>query len=389
MKVLHLLDSINHGGAEILALDVCRNARKNGIDLTFVTAKGGTLEDDFRSADVEFYRLNRRLPVDFNVVLKLRKIIKKHKIEVVHGHQPVDGLHLYLATVGLPVKRVLSFHGFITDAKNRRSAQILIPQMDANIVVSRALQNWLAEQDDLDTEKNFQVLYNGVDEKRLQPTVAGKSLKKELGLDDDAILLGMIGNFYRDPRKDQITVCRALPKVFVEFKNAHFIFAGRTEEGAEEKFQACADFCMENNIADRVHFLGGRSDVPDILAALDLFVFSSLHEGLPIAFNEAMLAKVPVIVSDIEPLMEASDNGKYAEVFHTKDALELSSKILKLLKNKDLREDLGNRAFEFARKNFSIEAHLERLKKLYGELLSLEVTWDETADTQVYGKKTR
>lgn len=370
MKVLHLLDSINRGGAETLALDVCRNARRNGIDLTFVTTRGGALEDDFRSTDTDFYRLNRRLPVDFNVVLKLRKIIKKNKIEVVHGHQPVDGLHLYLATVGLPIKRVLSFHGFITDAKNRRSANILIPQMDANIVVSRALQNWLAERDELNTEQNFQVLYNGVDEKRLKPT--GKSLKKELGLDETAVLMGMIGNFYRDPRKDQITVCRALPKIFAEFENTHFVFAGRTEEGAEAKFQACADFCGENNISDRVYFLGNRSDVPDILAALDLFVFSSLHEGLPIAVNEAMLARVPMIVSDIEPLLEASDDGKYAEVFHTKDALELSDKIIKLLKNKELREDLGNRALEFARENFSIEAHLERLKTLYGELLSAD-----------------
>src|SRR5205085_9933224 len=113
-------------------------------------------------------------------------------------------------------------------------------------------------------------------------------------LDENVLLLGMIGNFYRDPRKDQITLCRALPKVFSEIKNAHCIFAGGTEEGAEDKFQSCVDFCKENNIYDRVHFLGGRNDIPDILAALDLFVFSSLHEGLPIAVNEAMLANVPM-----------------------------------------------------------------------------------------------
>lgn len=370
MKVLHLLDSINRGGAEILALDVCRNAGKHDIDLTFATTKGGVLEKDFRSSGAKFYRLNRRLPVDFNVVLKLRKIIKKHKIKVVHGHQPVDGLHLYLATIGLPVKRVLSFHGFITDAKNRRSAQILIPQMDANVVVSQALQDWLAEKDNLETNKNFQVLYNGVDEKRLKPT--GKSLKSELNLDENVLLIGMIGNFYRDPRKDQLTLCRALPKIFAEIENAHCIFAGRTEEGAEGKFESCVNFCRENGIEDRVHFLGGRNDVPDILNALDLFVFSSLHEGLPIAVNEAMMAKVPMIVSDIQPLLEASENGKYAEVFHTQDALELSEKILKLLKNKSLRENLKEKAFAFARENFSIEAHLERLKALYAGLLNTD-----------------
>jgi len=367
MKVLHLLDAVNRGGAEMLALDVCRNARKQGIDLTFVTTKGGTLENDFRASGVDFFRLNRRLPVDFNVILKLRKIIKDQKIQIVHAHQAVEGLHLYLAAVGLPVKRVLSFHSFIADAKNRRTLQMLIPQMDANIFVSRSLQKWLAEKDELDTNKNFHIIYNGVDEKRLAPT--GKSLKKELNLGEDVLLCGMIGNFYRDPRKDQITLCRALPKVFAELENVHCVFAGGTEKGAEKKIQECTDFCRENGIADRVHFLGARDDIPDVLAALDLFVFSSLHEGLPIALNEAMLAKVPLVVSDIEPLLEASGNGNYAEIFHTQDAPELSDKMLKLLKNENLRNDLASQAFEFARETFSIEAHLLRLKNLYSSLL--------------------
>ena len=72
----------------------------------------------------------------------------------------------------------------------------------------------------------------------------------------------MIANFYRDPRKDQMTICRALPKVFAEIENAHCVFVGKTEPGAEEKFNDCVRFCRENNIADRVHFLGGRTDIP-------------------------------------------------------------------------------------------------------------------------------
>ncbi|MEO8071950.1 MAG: glycosyltransferase family 4 protein, partial [Acidobacteriota bacterium] len=215
--------------------------------------------------------------------------------------------------------------------------------------------------------QNCHIIYNGTDEKRLKPT--GKSLRKELSLDENVLLLGMIGNFYRDPRKDQITLCRALPEVFAEIKNAHCIFAGKVETGAEEKSQNCVEFCRENGIAEKVHFLGVRNDIPDVLAALDLFVFSSLQEGLPIAMTEAMLAKVPLIVSDIEPLLEASENGKYAEVFPVKNAEVLSEKILQLLKNKQLREDLANRANKFAKENFSIEAHLKKLKKLYDSLL--------------------
>jgi len=367
MKVLYFLDSLNQGGTETLALDVLRNAESCGLDLIVGAAGGGALEKEFLTTGAEFVRLRRRLPVDLNLVLKLRKIIRDRKIEIVHGHQAVDGLHLYLASMNLPVKRVLSFHGFVADKKNRQTLKFLIPRMDANIAVSRGLQNWLAEIDQLDTTKNFRVLYNGVDARRIQPT--GKSLRAELNLSKDDLLFGMIGNFYRDPRKDQMTICRALPKVFAEIKNARCIFVGRTETGAEHKFQECVDFCRMHEIADRVHFLGERRDVPDILAALDFFVFSSLQEGLPIAAAEAMLARVPLIVSDIEPFLEVSANGEYAEVFPVQNHEILSDKILKFLKDKNLREDLGNRTFRYARENFSIEAHLRELKKLYHSIL--------------------
>ncbi len=365
MRVLYFLDTLNRGGAETQALDVCRNAAKFGLEMTFVTAQGGALENEFRAANVEFIKLNRRFPVDLYLASQLRKIIKEREIQIVHGYQAVEGLHLYLAARGLKnVKKVLSFQGGMSpDWKNLRAMKFLIPRMDANIVVSKGLKKWHAEIDGFDTE-NFTVIYNGADTERLKPT--GKSsLRKELNLPENTPLIGMIGNFYREPRKDQLTICRALPRVFAEIENAHCIFAGKIEDGAEEKIADCFNFCIENKIIERVHFLGGRSDVPDVLAALDLFVFSSLHEGLPVAMSEAMLSKVPLIVSDIEPLLEASANGKYAEVFPAQNHEILSEKMLKLLKDKDLREKLAARAFEFAEENFSIEAHLRQLKKLY------------------------
>jgi glycosyltransferase involved in cell wall biosynthesis len=367
LRVLHTLDSLARGGAEMQALDVCRNAKRHELDLTFAAFGGGALDADFFQSGAEYIRLNRRLPVDLSLVLKLRKIIKQRKIQIVQGYQPVEGLHLYLATVGLPVKRVLSFQGFVQDEKNRRAARFLIPRMDANIVVSRGLRKWLKENDKLDVRRNFHVVYNGAD--RFRITSNRKALREELNLGKDDLLFGMIANFYRDPRKDQMTVCRALPKVFAEIENAHCVFVGATEAGAEEKLAACTRFCEENNLSDRVHFLGSRNDIPNVLASLDLFVFSSLQEGLPVAVSEAMLAKVPMIVSDIEPLLEASGDGKFAEVFPVQNDSKLSEKIIKLLKDRNLREDLANRAFDFAQENFSIEAHLRELKKLYESLL--------------------
>ena len=369
MRVLHFLDSVDRGGAEAQALDVCRNAARFGLEMTLVSALGGTLEEDFRATGVDYIRFDRRLPVDFGLASKLRGIIHDKQIEIVHGYQAVDGLHLYLATRGMKdVRRVLSFQGFIADRKNRLASKFLIPRMDANIAVSRGMLAWLSEVDRLDTSRRFTVIYNGADPKRVEPT--GRSLREELQLASDSILTGMVGNFYRDPRKDQMTVCRALPEVLGKFENAHCVFAGRIEEGAEHKQADCVNYCREHGIADRVHFLGPRSDVPDILAALDVFVFSSLHEGLPLAVSEAMLAGVPMIVSDIEPLMEATEDGTYAEVFPVGNAEVLAEKLTGLLHDTARRSDLASSARQFALENFSIDAHLSRLTDLYRSLLS-------------------
>ena len=344
MNILHFLDTTNHGGAETLVLDVCRNAEKSGMKMTFVTSCGGTLEKDFRESGADFYKFNRKFPIDWSLISKLRQIVADKQISIVHAHQPVEALHLYLATQKMKnVGKVLSLHGGTSlDWKNRKTVEFLIPRMDAKVIVSESLK-----KDYLFDTTDFTVIYNGVNAKRLVPS--GKSLREALNLPNDTFLIGMIGNFYREPRKDQLTICRALPKILAQIPNLHCIFAGKIESGAEEKVAECQRFCAENGIAENVHFLGVRNDIPDILAGLDLFVFSSFYEGLPIAMIETMLAKVPLIVSDIEPLLEASRNGKYAEVFPLQNAEILSEKVVQLLQHKDLRNNLANRAFDFCK----------------------------------------
>ncbi len=369
MKVLHFLDSVNRGGAETIALDVCRNAARFGLRLTVVTTKGGTMIDEFAASGAEFIKLERRFPVDFKLVKNLRRIVEEREIKITQGYQAVECLHLYLAARRLKnVKVVMSHQGFIVGKKNHLTARFLAPRIDANITVSRGLLPWLETELGIDTDKNFHLIYNSADEKRLAPT--GSSIKKELGLNERVLLLGMVANFHAAPTKDPLTVCRALVKVFAEHKNSHFLFIGKVMADGEARFEDCREFCRKHDIGERVHFLGARTDVADILNELDLFVFSSLAEGLPISIAEAMLTKTPVIASDIPPLVEASGNGEYAETFKAKDADDLAEKILKLLDDKNLRLDLAEKAYSFAQERYSIEAHMKKLKTLYANLLN-------------------
>lgn len=365
---MHILDSLNRGGAEMLALDVCRNASVNKLDLTFVATGGGDLEEDFRHSGVNFIRLKRRLSVDLSLAAKLREIIRERGIQIVHCHQAVEALHAYLATLGTKVKRVLSFHLCTADTKNRLALNFLAPRMDANVAVSHDLLNCLGSEAGFETSEKFHVIYNGVDMTRLKPR--GSSLRAELGLTESGLLLGMIGNFYPDARKDQMTSCRALPQLFACVPDAHFAFVGGHSQTAPQAFDECVNFCRQQNIAGRVHFLGKRVDIPDVLRSLDIYVHSAVNESLGIAVIEAMLVGLPTIVSDIGALLEVTRNGDCAAVFRHGDAEDLARRLLELMSDPQRRARLGAQAREWAVQQFSIETHIANLLKLYEALVS-------------------
>jgi len=368
MKVMYILDSLNRGGAEMLVLDVCRNARANNLDLTLVAMGGGDLETEFAHSGVPFFRLHRRRPLDLRLVRALRTLIKENEIQIIHTHQAVEMLHGYLATRGnANVKSVMTFHLCTADAKNRVALQLLTPRVDANIAVSHQLNECLKNEAGFDTSKRFHVIYNGVDKRRLESS--GNHLREELQLPADSVLAAMVGNFYPDRRKDQPTICRSLPHFFRDVPNAHFIFIG-DDVGSATEMQKCIDLCRELNVSERVHFLGKRSDIPDILQSLDIYVHSSLNESHPLAVLEAMLLGLPVVVSDIGALLEVTGHGECAVTFKTGDEADLSSKLIGLVHDNDRRNDLAERGKEFAQRHFTIERHISQLLRLYKEISS-------------------
>ncbi len=375
MKVLHMLDSLNRGGTEVLALDVCRNARAHGLDLICAATGGGTLETEFQQSGVEFTRFDRRLPVDLKLAARLRAFIRKNDVRVVHTHQAVEALHAYIATRGLRVKLVLTFHLCAADKKNQRALKFLVPRTAANVAVSRDLLACLHTHAQLDTTRNFHVVHNGVDAHRLTPT--GHSLRAELGLTSEHLMLGMIGNFYADMRKDQLTVCRALAQLFAVAPHARFVFVGAHAHDAPQAYEECVRFCHAHGLTDRVHFLGPRADIPDILHALDLFVFSSRADSFGMAVVEAMMTGVPTVVSDIGALREVTGDGTHAALFRTGDANDLARCMITLINDEARRAQLGQRGQQWATAQFSIAAHIAGLRRLYNGLMTERTQVDE------------
>jgi glycosyltransferase involved in cell wall biosynthesis len=249
--------------------------------------------------------------------------------------------------------------------KNDLALKFVLPRMDARVVLGKDLAAWLAEEQGLDPNLGFVQINNGVDPARLVST--RRTLRTELGLAEDATLLGMIANFYLDRRKDQLTVCKALPAVFAREPSAHFVFVGGSV-GATQLFDECVSYCRQQGISGRVHYLGQRSDIPDVLNSLDLFVLSSRWEGSPISVMEAMMKGVPTVLSDIGPLKEVSGDGKYSVLFEAGNAEELAARLAELLADHDSRATLVATAKQWAMNEFSIENHIANLSRLYNSL---------------------
>ena len=362
MNILHLLDSPDRGGTETLVLDLCRNSKSNGLNLILVVTKLGVLDEEFRSSGVNYYYIPRKYPIDLVLVFKLRKIIKNKNVKVIHAHQAVDGMHAFITRFFTNIKTVMTFHGYVSSLKNDLTLKFLIPRMDANVAVSNSFLNALREHFKFNLTRNFHVIYNGIDTKKFYKS--NKDLRTELKLSDSDLLLGMVGNFNNNVR-DQITVCKALPEILKKYSNMHFVFVGRRADESPQYYDECFTYCQENEILDRTHFLGLRSDINNILNSLDLFVYSSNYDTFGIAVIEAMLSEVPVVLNDLPPLLEITDGGKYAYVFKSKSFDDLINCTINAIENKEQSKSIAKTAKEWASNKFSIEEHISNLKYLY------------------------
>jgi len=379
MRIAYLLGSLNRGGTETLLLDVFRNAARNKLDALGICRKSGVLENDFRKSGLPLFKLSTTKNL-VHYILRLRKLLLENHVTIAHAQQPIDALYALLASMGTPIKVLLTLHGY-DFSENRLGNLILrfiLRRTSTNIYVSETQRQYYQEKYHLnpDTQK---VVYNGISFDKLDnfyilkktenytPDSNSTTLRYELQLSTSTLLLGAVGNF--NEVRDQLTTCRFL-KLLQEHKvNFHFVFVGKRIENTSWLYDNCLNFCKINGLSDSVSFLGVRNDVPMILNELDAFVYATNHDTFGIAVVEAMAVGIPVFVNDWGVISEITENGKYATLYKTKDEQDLLRHFLLFLQNKALYQDKARQASLFVRERYSIEKHIETLKEVYNKMI--------------------
>lgn len=332
MKLLHIISSLEIGGAQRLLSDLLPIQKQQGLDVELLV--NVSVENDFaakiQEAGVKIMSLEEPNLHSFSNILRLRKIIKRY--DVVHVHLFPSVYWVALASVGLKVKLVYTEH---STSNRRREKSYFRPiekfvyhQYDKIISISQqtqeALQQWLQSSDD-----RFVVVNNGVDTKRfssMRCSVIPKSLI-------------MVSRFVS--AKDQETLIRA-----VKYLDMDVVLR---LVGDGENMDHCKQVAKEEGVSDRVEFLGSRSDVSELIAESYIGVQSSNWEGFGLTAVELMAAGKPVIASDVEGLKQVVEGAGI--VFCRGSVTELSNKIAQLLVDNEYYEAVAyackQRAIEY------------------------------------------
>lgn len=172
----------------------------------------------------------------------------------------------------------------------------------------------------------------GVNTERLQKREDQSNIRRELGLREEDFLLLSVGELTK--RKNQQVIIRALGKI--KNDKLHYLICGKGD--LLEELQTLA---KENGTEKNVHFLGYRMDVVDICSQANVFVLSSLHEGLSVASLEAMYCGLPVVISDIRGVRDYLVDGENGFICGVQDVDAYAAVITKLMGNAELRKQMG------------------------------------------------
>lgn len=231
--------------------------------------------------------------------------------------------------------------------------QIRLRRADKIIAVSDLVRDSLLSEYFLPREK-VEVVYNGIDVEKFQITNNKSQIKKDLRIEKEKVLL-YVGRIEKEKGLEKLL--RAVSNLKFKIENLKLIIVGDGEYLEELKVQA-----EKLGITDKVVFTGRvpYENVPSYYAAADVFVLPSLRqEGLPMTLPEAMASRLPVVASRIGGIPNAVKDKETGFLVEPGNVEELSERLFKVLKNDNLREQLGEKAINLAKQKFSRDSMVD------------------------------
>ncbi len=363
-RVLEVVETVNPGGAELRNLRVFQTlAHKYSGELTLgvMSLHPGQLEPEYRQGPIVFWvfgEQGRWHPRNF---LRFHRQVARFRPHLVHVHGFKSLVYAWVATLGKSLPLLLTWHGYRA-LDTRRDMQWVLHHAHRRLVrveaVSSAVAELLARKAAIPRWKIL-VHPNVIDTgpyRRLAPAYERPRRP------EDPLVVGMVGRLAEV--KNYPLFLRLVQHLAREFPHleAWVVGDGPLRPDLERLTQHLG-------IQDRVRFWGFRRDIPEILARMDLFVFTSHAESFGLVVVEAQAAGLPVVVSDYPAASSLVQPGVTGFLARRGDLEDFLKKTRLLLRSAEKRREMGQAARQWALETFSLEAYVDRLYRLYRSLV--------------------
>jgi glycosyltransferase involved in cell wall biosynthesis len=359
MRIAHVLASYEVGGAECIALSLAGRQRAKGHEVLALAlaVPDGPMVPRFRAAGVPAHCIRKGAGLDWTLPPRLLTFFLRERIQVVHTHNPQGLIYAALPTRLAGLRLVHTKHGEAVETGRRmwlrRQASRLA---DAVVSVSRQTDEHARHMGEGHGSK-LHVIENGVDLSRFRPDREGCSaVRAELGVPPGARLVGTAGRL--EEVKNQALLLRAAAPLLGS--NLRLVLVG--DGPLRASLQALV---RELGRDAEVRFLGTRSDMPRVMAALDLFVLSSHTEGLPVVLLEAMATGLPVVCTAVGGIAEVVEDGRTGLLVREGDEVRLRESMARLLGDPALAMRMGEDGRARAVERYSVDRMVARYEELY------------------------
>jgi glycosyltransferase involved in cell wall biosynthesis len=361
-RILWLIKGLGAGGAERLLLSAAELADRRAFSLqaAYLLPWKDALVGDLERAGVEVRCLGGGREWDLRWALRLRRLLRRERFDVVHVHSPYVAGFARLVVRSLPRDRRpklmttehLPWYGYRRATRWLTRATFALDDLD--VAVSEAV----AESIPRKLRARVHVNPNGVAVEEIRArAVDREATRASLGAGDGEILIGTIARL--DEQKDYAALLAAARSAIDAGAPVRFVAVGigPLEEVLVERHRIL-------DLGDRFRFLGRVEDPIRILAACDVFVLASRYEGLSVALLEAISVGLPVIATAVPGIVGVVRDGREARLVPPSDPASLSRAIVELAGDADRRVEMGRAACSRA-EAFDVGLMVRRTEELY------------------------
>jgi glycosyltransferase involved in cell wall biosynthesis len=360
MAIAHVLSSFGQGGQERVAVDLARLQRVAGHEVMAISiAPGpeGPVSGAFRAAGVAVQTVAKRPRIDPSLPVRLAACLRRHRVDVVHTHNPHALIYGAPAAWLAGAVVVHSKHGMNPDRQRRlwlrRAAATLV---DAYVTVTPTLAKKALEQGDCDPAR-LHVVPNGIDVVRFAPDpVRRGAIREELGIPADAWVVGTVGRLA--PEKDQALLVDAMAPLLSARRRLVIVGDGAEGDALRARIAGIPG-------REYVHMLGERKDVESILASLDAFALTSRTEGLPLVLLEAMATGLPVLSTAVGGIPDLLEDGVTGFLVPAGQRAPLTDRLASLSTDGSLSRRVGAAGRQEALQRHAVDRMAKEYEALY------------------------